>query len=534
MSATDSGATNSKDTFVVFIHGFSGDGTGTWGNFPNFLGGDADLSNCQFRFWDYPTELAKNNLNPISFFKKLFWENDPNISTISQGLRTLLNFEAADFKKIVLFAHSMGGLVVQRFIIEEIRNERADLLDRITEISLFGTPSGGLVKAGLGSWVKNQIADMSVFGAFVKGLRADWTRLIDERRSAPDFPLKFRLTLVAGMKDNFVPQNSSLDPFPLDEKEIVPGNHTQMIKPEAATDLVYLVIKNRLSRGTLTVREWQQINGQSNDAVELISRVRASAEFGFTEELVEIANKQLAVDKPRLPRVDRALGLALLDCEQYQLSATMLARYLEFKLPGGSQPFASDAQAVQQLAIALSGAGDLTGAVARLRQLDEQVQNDSETQGILAGRFKRHRLKNQSSAGIGWQAYNLYKQAFDSAKKEMPLNVDQAFYNGINAAYLSFALGEKDYIALAEEVLTICKSHESPDYWCAASSAEAHLLLGHYEEAENEYRAALKHAPPQRYWTTTGQQALDIIRRKGMPEAAQGTVNLFRDIKADY
>jgi hypothetical protein len=44
---------------------------------------------------------------------------------------------------------------------------------RIAEVLLFGTPSGGMLMAGIGGWLKNQIVDMSVFGAFIKDLRTD-------------------------------------------------------------------------------------------------------------------------------------------------------------------------------------------------------------------------------------------------------------------------------------------------------------------------------------------------------------------------
>ena len=521
-----------KDTFVAFVHGFTGEGVATWGRFQDFLNDDANLTRCAFRFWDYPTELASNNLNPVHLVKKLFWEDDPNIRTISHGLRTLLTIEAEGFERIVLFAHSMGGLVVQRFILDEIQTNRQELLDRITEVGFFGTPSGGLLKAGIGSWLKNQLADMSVFSAFIQELRSDWARLIDERRFDPAFPLKFRLTLVAGMKDNFVPQSSSLDPFPFDEKEIIPGNHTTMLKPQVATDLVYRLMKRRLTRGSLTAEQWRQINGESKEAVQLIKRIRAAADLGFTDDLEPLANRLIAEHPSRLPRVERELGLALLNGELYQKAADLLSRYVEFELPDGSQPFASDAQAVQQLAIALSGAGDLVGAVTRLTQLDPQVQDDSETQGILAGRFKRRWLKDRNAVSIGRQALNIYRKAFASAKAAA--DTDQAFYNGINAAYLDFALGGQDYKTIAEEVRAISAAKQDPDYWSTATLAEAQLLLAKYDEAVESYQAARQQPHGPRHWTSTGQQALDIIERQCNPPAAQVIVALFRDTKQDY
>jgi pimeloyl-ACP methyl ester carboxylesterase len=520
-----------SDTLVVFVHGFTGEGVGTWGKFQEFLENDTDLAHCRFRFWDYPTELASSNLNPVHLLKKLFWEDDPNIKTVSQGLRTMLMIEAEGFEKIVLFAHSMGGLVVQRFILDEIQSNRPALLDRITEVGFFGTPSGGLEKAEFGKWLKNQIADMSVFSAFLVELRNDWARLIDERRFEPGFPLKFRLTLSAGMKDTFVPQSSSLGPFPFDEKEIIPGNHTTMLKPEAANDLVYRLIKRRLTRGTLTAEQWRQINGETKEAIEHTKRIRAAADLGLNKDLEPLATR-LLTDPARLPRVERELGLALLDGELYQKAADLLTRYLEFQLADQSQPFASDAQATQQLAIALSGAGDLIGAVSRLRQLDRQVQDDPETQGILAGRFKRRWLKDQKAHGIGRQALDLYQKALSAAEEQG--DTDQAFYNGINAAYLSFALGGQDFSRLAQDVLAICDGKLQPDYWCEATRGEAYLLLGDYQKATTSYEEARRRLVAQRHWTATGQQARDILERQHNPPGAESIIALFSDVKPDY
>ena len=66
-----------------------------------------------------------------------------------------------DYKKLILIGHSMGGLVIQAFIIEELLNGRRKHLDRLTEVLLYGTPSAGLEKAYWGRFFKEQLADMS-------------------------------------------------------------------------------------------------------------------------------------------------------------------------------------------------------------------------------------------------------------------------------------------------------------------------------------------------------------------------------------
>jgi pimeloyl-ACP methyl ester carboxylesterase len=511
---------------IFFVHGFTGSAAATWGDFQKLLVADRELVDHDVFSWGYPTKL-----NLAYTITKHFWSDDPNIQTIGHGLRTELDHRAGGYQRLVLVGHSMGGLIIQAFILGEILNRRPQHLDRLTEVVLMGTPSGGLKQAQWGSFLKNQIADMSAAGEFIQDLRSQWKQLIDDQRPNLKRAANFRLSLVAGMKDTFVPQSSSLDPFPLDDKEVVPGNHTEMVKPISSADLVYLVLKQRLSRGTLTRSEWERINGESAEVIQAINRIRAAAALGDTADLVDLAGERLALQHSTMPLVDRALGLALLDHEQYQPAVDLLARFLEFKVPGtGGKPYARDAQAIQQLAIALSAVNRIREAVARLSQLEPQLQGDPETQGILAGRFKRQWLKSRNSDSLGWRAHDLYKAAFESAK---PANPGQAFYNGINAAYMSFALGGDDYPGLANEVLMICQNLERPDYWAVATGAEAHLLLRHYDQAAQAYQDASRREHPKRHWSSTGQQALDILRRQGDPPAAEPIRAMFAHIVPD-
>ncbi len=47
------------------------------------------------------------------------------------------------YKSLVIISHSMGGLVTQRALVDH-----EDLAVRVSHVFLFGTPSGGLKKAG--------------------------------------------------------------------------------------------------------------------------------------------------------------------------------------------------------------------------------------------------------------------------------------------------------------------------------------------------------------------------------------------------
>jgi len=516
-----------RSTAVVFVHGFTGTAEETWGEFPKLLCNDPALGDYDIFSWGYHTKPELKNL-----VLRYFWTDNPSIATIANGLRTQLDHRTDGHKRLMLIGHSMGGLAIQAFIVDELLNQRSKHLERLTEVVLLGTPSGGLVKAQWGALLDPEVHDMSATGDFVLKLRRHWKELVDDRRANPEAPARFRLTLVAGMKDKFVPETRSLDPFPLDEKERVPGNHIEMVKPAGTGSVVYAVIKHRLTRKNPTQAEWETIHGRSPEAVRRINRVRVSAELGDVADLEELADGM--ANEPMMPLVDRALGLALLEAERYQAAVHLLERYLDFHLPPADErPFGRDTQAIQQLAIALSGDGQVSEAVVRLRELGADAQEDPETMGIIAGRFKRRWLKSRTALHIGKKARDLYLTAFQIADRKS--DADQIIFNGINAAYLDFALGGTEYRKLAQRVLDVCRQSAVPDYWAEATAGEASLLLGDFPAAEAAYRAAQAHLEySPRRWATTGQQGLDILNLLNNPAGGETIRALFATVRRDY
>ena len=116
----------------------------------------------------------------------------------------------------------MGGLVVQRALLDY-----EELLERTSHVFLFGTPSAGLRTAGWFKWFKRQVDDLADNGAFVPKLRDDWIKLWPKEP-----PPKF--WTVAGDSDEFVLATSSLGPFPIEQRFVVPGNHLEIVKPDKA------------------------------------------------------------------------------------------------------------------------------------------------------------------------------------------------------------------------------------------------------------------------------------------------------------
>ena len=117
------------------MHGFGGDTATTWGKFPEFLMGEPQLQSWGIFGLGYRSSLRVDVPG--------IWSGDADIDVLAEGLRTALSL--APFNRcevIAIAAHSVGGLVVQRAILND-----ASLRDRLSHVFLFGTPSRGLAKA---------------------------------------------------------------------------------------------------------------------------------------------------------------------------------------------------------------------------------------------------------------------------------------------------------------------------------------------------------------------------------------------------
>ena len=194
---------------VVFLHGFSGDRDDTWDRVPSLLG-------TVVADWDIYT------LGYATTFRPDFlgvWSADPDLPILATMLTTQASIDPLRrYRSLAVVAHSMGGLVVQRALVDD-----PELASRTEKVVLFGTPSAGLRKASWLFFWKRQLRNMANASEFITALRQDWAARFEPE---PGFDLR----VVAGEKDQFVPPKSSLGPFPRQFHSVVPGNHLSMVR----------------------------------------------------------------------------------------------------------------------------------------------------------------------------------------------------------------------------------------------------------------------------------------------------------------
>ncbi|MEI9908549.1 MAG: alpha/beta hydrolase, partial [Bacteroidota bacterium] len=215
-----------NENIICFIHGFCGTPESTFNPLPDFIVKEKELNGWDILSIGYSTSLLPNIGRGI-------WASSPDLNKIAGYLQTNLDIIFKHYKRVALIGHSMGGLIIQRALLN------VNDIHKISHVLFFGTPSGGLRKAWFLKWFKNQINDMDYEGVFIKNLRKEWND-----KFSGGYP--FRFATIAGETDEFVPVVSSLEPFPHEYRGYTSGNHITMVKPASESDTSFQILRKVL------------------------------------------------------------------------------------------------------------------------------------------------------------------------------------------------------------------------------------------------------------------------------------------------
>lgn len=437
-----------QDVAVVFVHGFSGNFE-TWAGFIELLMQEQRVNSWDIFGIGYPSALRIDIPN--------LWSADPGIETLATELTTSLSLPPFNrYKRIALVAHSMGGLVVQRAIVDD-----PILASRLSHVILFGTPSAGLAKASFAAKLKRQVRDMSSDSSFIKRLRADWTEHVGV---VP----KFAFWVLQGDRDEFVPKNSSLIPFPDQARRVVPGNHLEIVRPSDANHQGFLLVVEALTG--------QYVGRPAIDGARL------AVELGAFQAAVDILT-------PRAANLDDA--------------------------------------ALISLALALDGLGRSSDALTLLE--NHCNRTSSEAMGVLGGRIKRRWIIERSNDDL-LRAKNLYERGLEIAESEG--DSAQAYYHAINIAFLDLLSAPATsrvpikVSTMARRALDHCANAER-NHWSLATQAEAYLMLDDMAKAEELYLNAIGSADSPRAEQSMYSQALLVANRVAGRDGIRLIENVF-------
>lgn len=221
--------TKGANNLLLFIHGFSGEAADTFGNIPDML-----MKQSKMDGWDMKPFGYSQYVTPE--MGKDIWAGIADIDRISDYLSTSVKYRFDQYDRIAIVAHSLGGLIAQRAIL----NFKEEFQNKISHVVLLGTPSNGIEPAKLTKLWNNKYQQMSSEGDFITSLRQDW-----KAKFNGEYP--FKLKVVASTEDEYVTMDSCYVPFGHDHQVTIEGKHLSMVKPKDENDDCFSLILNTLT-----------------------------------------------------------------------------------------------------------------------------------------------------------------------------------------------------------------------------------------------------------------------------------------------
>lgn len=232
-----------KKRLVVFVHGFASDKS-CWDMLvPLFRSDRRFQESYDFECADYPTSVTKYR------FKRAFpWfdfsSTVARIPSIAQCAAEIENdlekFGYQQREQVVLVGHSMGGLVIQRFLYDKLRKGIEDLYP-LKQVVLIATPSLGSSLAAetrrfLSKFLENaQEPSLRVFDTQISEVRTEIVERIVSPRADDPSARPLLIQCFYGLTDGVVLMESAC-PFEPDIKVPLNGDHFTVLKPENLQD----------------------------------------------------------------------------------------------------------------------------------------------------------------------------------------------------------------------------------------------------------------------------------------------------------
>ncbi|MEA3207549.1 MAG: hypothetical protein QOE70_606 [Chthoniobacter sp.] len=206
---------------AVFVHGLYSDPS-AGSCLITLLQAEPDLTNWDFHSIGY---------SPGGLFQ------GASLNGSAALLVTYAEYHLLRAPKLVLIAHSMGGLIAMRAILtsESLRSRLAALI--LVAVPTNGLPTTGFSAMGLLGFFNRDLRDFGTGGRAISEMRLRWSQQFG---TTPPF----RVLSIFGDRDALVPAatDSLLDSPPI----TVPGSHTEIMGGASREDLIVQVIEHAL------------------------------------------------------------------------------------------------------------------------------------------------------------------------------------------------------------------------------------------------------------------------------------------------
>ncbi|WP_193241493.1 alpha/beta fold hydrolase [Streptomyces phaeolivaceus] len=223
---------------VVFIHGlFSSEKT--WDTFAGLIESDEELASVTVTRFAYASPKLRR-FRPD--------RRTPDYNDLAERLKTFLHFEASEYDRLVLVAHSQGGLIVQRYLARMLNDGQGEALTKIQGVVLFACPNDGsdFVRPLRNAWWRSnpQVRALAPLDSEVKDAQRTVLRQVVEAPEVGPAMCPIPFWVFGGIEDNVVVRASAQGVFP--RVFMLPGDHFSIIEPDSHKAPAYLALRERL------------------------------------------------------------------------------------------------------------------------------------------------------------------------------------------------------------------------------------------------------------------------------------------------
>ena len=218
---------------ILLVHGWNGDKILTWSSLSHLLLTDDLLGQFDIATFGYPTGCFGTH---------------SGIADIARDLDTFVNAHLQEYERIHIIAHSLGGLVTRRYIVDVLK-ERGKGGLKVEHLLLFATPNEG-TRWYIGFFgtlfCGKQPSEARGTSTFISDLGNEWIKFV-QNGGRDDLPVANRkriptLSIVA-TEDELVESSSASSYFK--ESDVKTG-HTGMKEVRSHADETYLIMTNTL------------------------------------------------------------------------------------------------------------------------------------------------------------------------------------------------------------------------------------------------------------------------------------------------
>ncbi|MFD5407235.1 alpha/beta fold hydrolase [Streptomyces griseorubiginosus] len=173
---------------------------------------------------------------------------------MADRLKEYLATEAEGYEQLVLLAHSMGGLVVQRCLTRMLAEGRGRELRRIRRVVLLACPNSGAqilqsLRRGAMGRRHPQERQLRPLDEEVTFTRRVLMRDVVHASRVTERTCPIPFSVCAGESDNIVPAASAQDVYP--DAAALPGNHSDIARPDSPKHRTYTTLRRLLLKERL-------------------------------------------------------------------------------------------------------------------------------------------------------------------------------------------------------------------------------------------------------------------------------------------